>query len=309
MYQADREWSRVVSNILSNGYTQDPEKVRAVWKSDKTPATAKFVIGERMYFDGTEVPIIQAKYVNEEAARDEISWIWQKKSNVVQDLRDMGHKIWNEWEIKEGKWQGKIGPAYGYQLGILCRKFPVDKLVREKLNPKEEYLEKDGYVLLDQVDFLIQSLLNNPGSRRLIVSLWNIRDLDEMSLEPCVWESNWKYCGGKLNVIIGIRSNDMCLGNPFNIYQYYVLQRMIAQTVGMEVGSLQFNIDDAQVYERHIPGAIDQIKYANGMDFPKPKLWLNPDITNFYEFDQKKDIVLTNYHHMCGPKRKFEVAE
>lgn len=335
MTQFDREWNRVAENILANGTWQDVEHVRAKWE-DGTEAPAKFVTGEKMIFDNSEALVPQDKFLPEQAPKFELDWIWRQKSNKLEDLRKLGIKIWDKWEIKEGEWAGTIGPAYGYQLGKKCRRFPISKLQWGHLKPEEAEIIRHQmrmhsfteFVLLDQVDFLIQTLLTNPGSRRLVTTLINIMDLDWMALEPCVWKTKWAYVAGKLDLIVGVRSNDICVGNPFNVYQYQVLQHMICQVVGLEPGKIQFDIDDAHIYDRHIPEALNQIRYEKDMamimedlqkDEPKveaehnftldlrPQLWLNPAIKNFYEFDMKKDIKLENY--VPGPKREFEVAE
>lgn len=130
--------------------------------------------------------------------------------------------------------------------------------------------------------------------------------LDDMALEPCVWRTKWAKERNKMNVIIGIRSNDMCLGNNFNVFQYQVLQHLICQVVGLEVGTITFEIEDAHIYERHIEEAVKQIEYKPENP-SKPQLWINPDIKNFYEFDVEKDVKVLNY--TPGPKRYYEVAE
>lgn len=300
---ADLQFDRVTERIEKFGTWQRPEHVRAKWE-DGTPALAKFVTGEKMFFDNTEVPILTKKRVYEKSARKELHWIWIMKSNKLEDLRKLGVTIWDKWEIKEGKWKGTIGPAYGYQLGKVCRKFPLDKFNWDHANPNHKYEYEGKYIYLDQVDFLIQTLLTNPGSRRNITTLWNIEDLDEMALEPCVWKTNWIYEDGRLNLIVGIRSNDMCVGNPFNVYQYYVLQRMICQVTGLELGTLQFDIDNAHIYDRHFPVLDEQKKQPI---YPAPTLWINPEVKNFYMFDIEKDFVLENYQ--CGPTFEYEIAE
>lgn len=310
MGKADLVFIQVADEIRREGTWQKPSQVRAKWE-DGTPAVAKFVSGVKMFFDNKEVPILTQKKVFEKTARLEMYWIWVLKSNKLEDLRKLGVHIWDKWEIKEGKWKGTIGPAYGYQLGKKCRKFPVKNLRWEHLHPEEaeklKYeVEKNNleFVVLDQVDFLIQTLLTNPGSRRKITTLWNIEDLDEMALEPCVWKTNWIYEEGKLNLILGVRSNDICVGNPFNVYQYYVLQRMICQVTGMELGYLQLDIDDAHIYDRHFPLLEEQL---NQPIYPAPKLWINPEVKNFYMFDMDKDFKLIDYQ--CGPHIPYELAE
>lgn len=309
MAQIDVEWERVIRNILDNGTWQDPTDVRAVYTTDKMPAPTRFVIGEKMIFDNSEALVPENKELAiKSSLRELITWMWQLKSNNVQVLRDLKCKIWNEWEIKEGEWKGTIGPAYGFILGLVCRKFPLDKFNWDHADPKLEYKidEENNVIYLDQVDYLIQTMLINAGSRRIVTSLWQIEYLDDMALEPCVWRTKWAKERNKMNVIIGIRSNDMCLGNNFNVFQYQVLQHLICQVVGLEVGTITFEIEDVHIYERHIEEAVKQIEYKPENP-SKPQLWINPDIKNFYEFDVEKDVKVLNY--TPGPKRYYEVAE
>jgi thymidylate synthase len=291
-----------VRDILNFGEWQEDRDVRAKWE-DGTPAPAKSIIGLTLKYDNTEVPALTNKKLGMITAVRELIWIWFMKSNKLKDLQAMGVTIWNKWEIKEGKWKGTIGPAYGYQLGKKCRKFAVDKLHREHLDPNGLYEEIDGFVMLDQVDFLIQSLLNNPGSRRLVTTLIAIEDLDDMELEPCVWKTKWIYHGKKLNVTVGVRSNDICVGNPFNVFQYYMLQRIICHILGFEMGTIQFDIDDAHIYDRHIDTVMEQIQ---GATFPAPTITLNPELKNFYDF-KVSDMVIEGYRF--DKSYNYEVAE
>jgi thymidylate synthase len=280
MNSADKQYLDLVRNIIKHGYSDEGENVRPKW-ADGTPAYTKSLISCKMQFDNSEVPILTTKQVAWKTSIKELLWIWQMKSNRIEDLHKMNVHIWDEWEIKEGKWAGTIGPAYGYQLGKKCRKVNGE--------------------LLDQVDYLLWSLKNNP-SRRMITTLWDKDDLDEMALTPCVWKTNWLVKGRKLHLIVGIRSNDMALGNPFNVFQYSVLQRMIAQVTGYELGTLTFDIDDAHVYDRHIEPLKQQLERE---PYPAPKIWINPEITNFYDFTPD-DIKLIDYKH--HPKIEMEVA-
>lgn len=300
---ADIQHNKVVREIIKKGKWQHPAFVKAVWE-DGEKAPTKFLVGARMFFDNSEVPILTNKIVHELNARRELFWIWVYKSHRLADLRALGVKFWNKWEIKEGEWKGTIGPAYGYQLGKICRKFLKSKVRREHLNPNVDYIEDDTYIHLDQVDWLIQTLLTNPWSRHKVTSLWGVEDLDEMKLPPCVWNTTWVYDGELLHLKVGIRSNDIALGNPFNVYQYYVLQRMICQVTGHGLGTLEFKIDDAHLYDRHIEVANAQ---ANAQMYEAPELWINPEVKNFYEFDLDKDFELRNYNATAS--FKYELAE
>lgn len=193
MTQADSQYKEIVSEIIKSEYSDEGENVRTVW-ADGTPAHTKSIIGKTMRFDNSEIPILTTKFVAWKTAIKELLWIWQKKSNVVQDLRNVGVNIWNEWEQSDGT----IGKAYGYQLGKKNR----FHIIKNDLN-------QNISIILDQVDHLILELKNNPSSRRHITTLWSPEDLDEMSLTPCVYETQWHVKNNKLHLEVRCRSNDM----------------------------------------------------------------------------------------------------
>ena len=267
MAEADVQYNQIIKRILNEGKWDGVPRAR--W-DDGEPAFAKTILNQRMMFDNSKgIPILTSKKVAIKSAIAEILWIWQKKSNIVQELRDMGSPVWNKFELEDGT----IGKAYGWQLANKER--PVND---EKL---------------DQVDYLIHELKTNPYSRRIKTTLWCVEDLHLMSLEPCVYETHWQYWDDKLHLTVNIRSNDMGLGNPFNIFQYSVLHRLIAQVVHIPVGTICFNIDNSHVYDRHINQLSEQIERPA---FQAPELWINPEIDNFYDFTMD-DIKLINYQH------------
>ncbi|MGD1416532.1 thymidylate synthase [Bacillus stercoris] len=294
MSQADEQYKKVINNILNQGYWDKDQNVRTVW-ADNTPAHTISWIGQEIRFDNSEVPILTTKKVAWKTAIKELLWIWQKKSNVVQELRDMGVKIWNEWELEDGT----IGKAYGYQLGKKNREIvtPLNSQYSNGIEAGTFKVKK-----IDQVDYLLHQLKNNPASRRHITTLWNPDDLDDMSLTPCVYETQWHVKGGKLHLEVRCRSNDMALGNPFNVFQYNVLQRMIAQVTGLELGEYIYHIGDAHIYDRHVEAIKEQMERES---FPAPKLWINPEVKSFYDFTID-DFKLIEYKH--GDTIKMEVA-
>lgn len=304
MAYADKAYDRVVQDIIETGYWDKDHEVRPVWK-DGTPAYTKSAIGKTLRFDNSELPILTKKEVKWKVAiKEALIWIWQMKSNVVGDLRDMGVNIWNEWEIKdeESKWHGTIGAAYGYQLAKQSKKVKKETVDRSRLDPRQEVKEDDTYLYLNQVDYLIHSLMNNRASRRHITMLWSWDEMDEMSLTPCVYETQWHVKEGKLHLEVRARSNDMGLGHPFNVFQYNVLQRVIAQVVGLELGEYIYHMGDAHVYDRHIEPLTEQLTLE---EYEAPTLWINPEKKNFYDFTID-DFKLENYQH--GPFIRMEVA-
>jgi thymidylate synthase len=285
-------YNDIISDIVHNGTWDKDQQVRTKWL-DGTPAHTKSIINKQIKLDNSEVPILTTKKVAWKTAIKELLWIWQQKDNNVDNLNKQGVRIWDEWKQSDNT----VGKSYGYQMGKKCRKDDIE--VQGGIgNPTLHKIPRK----IDQVDYLLHQLKNNPSSRRHITSLWNIDDLDDMALQPCVWNTHWQVLEGNLHLTVGIRSNDIGLGNPFNIFQYYVLQRMITQVTGYELGTLTFNIDNTHAYERHLEPLQKQIKRVQ---YEAPKLWINPSVKNFYDFEIS-DFKLIDYKH--GDKLPMEVA-
>ena len=270
MSKADLIFIDMCKDILENGYSSEEQIVRARW-NDGTPAHTikKFCVVNR-YNLAEEFPIITLRPTNIKAAIDELLWIWQKKSNNINDLNS---HIWDSWADKDGS----IGKAYGYQLAI-----------------KHKYKEGE----FDQVDRVLYDLRHNPYSRRIIVNMYNHSDLHEMNLYPCAYSITFNVTGNKLNAILNQRSQDVLVANNWNVCQYAILVHMFAQVSGLEVGELVHVIADAHIYDRHIPLVQELIKRPV---YPAPKLYINPDIKDFYDF-KVEDFVLEGYKR--GPQIK-----
>lgn len=263
MSKADTIFIEMCKDILENGVTSEGEVVRAKWEDGTLAHTIKKFAVVNRYNLAEEFPILTLRGTNLKAAIDEILWIWQKKSNNIKDLNS---RIWDSWADSEGS----IGKAYGYQLGV-----------------KHKYREGE----FDQVDRVLFDLKNNPYSRRIIVSMYNHSDLNEMNLYPCAYSMTFNVTGNKLNAILNQRSNDILVANNWNVTQYAVLVHMFAQVSGLEAGELVHVISDAHIYDRHIPLVKDLISRT---PFPAPKLVINPDVKSFYEF-KVEDFTLENY--------------
>lgn len=253
MSRADEIFVANMKEIMTDGVWDTNLPVRPRW-SDGTPAHTikKFGIVNR-YDLSKEFPILTIRRTALKTAIDELLWIWQKKSNNVHDLHS---KIWDQWADENGS----IGKAYGYQLGI-----------------KHHYKEGD----FDQVDRVIYDLKNNPASRRIMTNIYNFADLHEMNLYPCAYSMTFNVSGDKLNGILNQRSNDMLTANNWNVAQYAVLLIMLAQVSGLKAGELVHVIADAHIYDRHIPIVKEIIEMPM---YPAPKLEVDPDIKNFYDF-------------------------
>lgn len=267
MSKADEIFIENCKNILKNGYSSGNEKVRPHWE-DGTPAyTIKSFGVVNRYQLSEEFPLMTLRYTNWKAAIDEILWIWQKKSNNINDLNS---HIWDSWADENGS----IGKAYGYQLGI-----------------KHQY--KEG--MFDQVDRVLYDLKNNPYSRRIMTNIYNFSDLNEMNLYPCAYSMTFNVTGKKLNAILNQRSQDTLTANNWNVVQYSALLMMFAQVSGLQAGELVHVISDMHIYDRHIT-MVKQLLTRE----PKqaPKVTLNPEIKNFYDF-KVEDFVVENYEY--GP--------
>ena len=234
-----------------------------------------------------EFPILTTKYVAFKTAVLEMLWIYQAQSNEVKWLHDRGIKIWDEWEIDQnGFYQGKdfgkeyagtIGTAYGW----IVKRYQLTQS-------------------------LIDTLKTNPTNRRMVMSLWQNEWLSSAALPSCVWSSQWNVTDGKLNLLVNCRSNDVPLGLPFNVVQYAVLCHLLAQVSGLEAGQFTYVINNAHIYENQIDGIKEQLKRRyeklakDGELFKPPVLWINPEINDFFKFDNSKDlkdIRLEKYQH------------
>ncbi len=265
MSKADDIFIENCKNILENGYSSENEKVRPHWE-DGTPAYTMKCFGVVNRYDlSKEFPLMTLRYTNWKAAIDEILWIWQKKSNNVNDLNS---HIWDSWADQNGS----IGKAYGYQLGI-----------------KHQYKEGE----FDQVDRVLYDLKQNPYSRRIMTNIYNFSDLHEMNLYPCAYSMTFNVTGKKLNAILNQRSQDTLVANNWNVVQYSALLMMFAQVSGLEAGELIHVISDMHIYDRHISLVKELLQRE-----PKqaPKVTLNKEIKNFYDF-KVEDFIVEQYEY------------
>ncbi len=263
MSKADKIFVNMCKDIIENGWSDEETQVRPRWE-DGTPAHTikKFGVVNR-YNLAEEFPILTLRPTYLKSAIDEILWIWQKKSNNINDLSS---HIWDSWADEDGS----IGKAYGYQMSV-----------------KHKYPEGE----FDQVDRVIYDLKNNPHSRRIMTNIYVHQDLNEMNLYPCAYSMTFNVTGNTLNAILNQRSQDILAANGWNVSQYAALVHMFAQVSGLQVGEFVHVIADAHIYDRHVPIIKDLIKREQ---FEAPKLIINKDITNFYDFTVD-DFVLENY--------------
>ena len=275
MSRADEIFVQNMQDILAHGASDSDALVRPHW-ADGTPAhTRKLFCVVNRYNLQEEFPIITLRRTAFKSAIDELLWIWQKKSNNVNELNS---HIWDSWADETGS----IGKAYGYQLSI-----------------KHKYPEGE----FDQVDRVLYDLKHNPLSRRILTNIYVHQDLHEMHLYPCAYSVTFNVANGRLNAILNQRSNDMAVANNWNVTQYAVLVHMLAQVSGLQVGELVHVIADAHIYDRHIPQVERMLK---GHAHPAPKFVMNKSITDFYKFTVN-DFALEDYEYEPF-NEKFEVA-
>ncbi len=264
MSYADKVFVDNMNQIINNGTGDYNQPVRPRWH-DGTPAhTVKSFGIVNRYNLAEEFPIMTLRRTAFRNCLDEILWIWQKKSNNVGELAS---HIWDSWADESGS----IGKAYGYQLGVV-----------------HSYPEGD----MDQVDKVLYDLKHNPSSRRIITNIYVHSDLSEMHLYPCAYSMTFNVTNGRLNAILNQRSNDMAVANNWNVVQYALLVHMFAQVSGLEVGELVHVIADAHVYDRHIPVIQHMLEQT---PYNAPRLVVNKDITNFYDFSVD-DFQLVDYN-------------
>ena len=283
------------------------EGTRAV---NRTGVDTIKVPSHSFHFDlSEEFPILTTKQLFIRQAVLEMLWIYQAQSNDVRWLQERNVHIWDEWEIDENgfwnatqmlpdengdlvktevhkefgrEWAHTIGTAYGW----IVNKFQLTQT-------------------------LIDKLKNNPEDRRMVMSLWQNDYLATAVLPSCVWSSEWDVTDGKLNAWVHQRSCDVPLGLPFNVTQYATLLCMLAQVCGLQPGTLDWSIKDAHVYVNQIDPIKEQLRrFDENGSLPAPKLWLNPEVTDFFRFDNSKDlpdVKLIGYEHMG--KLAFPIAQ
>ena len=286
MTEADKNFKITCEKILNEGYSSSGSGVRTRWADTKEEANYYSIVGVSNKYDlSKEFPMITYRNTGVTLPRaiDEVLWIWQKKSNRVSDLNS---KIWDQW-VRE---DGTIGKAYGYQMG---KKYDF------KINGK---LEK-----MDQVDFVLHLLKNDPASRRIMTNIFNHEELHDMALEPCVYGTQWLVKEGKLDLIVNQRSQDMLAANGWNTMQYAALAHMFAHINNYEVGTLTHNIGDCHIYDRHMP-MVEELLKQDTMEC-SPKLNIVRKVESFYDF-KVDDFEVEGYQYNKNFKLgKIPIAE
>ena len=260
MSLADKYFKEEVNKLLTEGFNDKDFLVRPVWINEDgstEPAHTIKTFGVLRSYDlSKEFPILTLRTQPFKTAVKEVIWMWVKKSNNIKDL---DAHIWDAWADEDGS----IGKTYSYQLA-------------------QKYDLPEGY--MDQVDALIYNLKNNPMNRRMIVTMWNPKDLKEMNLAPCCYETIWDVTDGKLNCTLIQRSGDTAAAaasGGFDTIEYAILVHMIAQVCGLKPGILNHYVNNLHIYDRHIPIMQEAL---NNPEYDAPTFWINPEIKDFYDF-------------------------
>jgi thymidylate synthase len=260
-----RQYLDLMDRVLSTG----------ALKGDRTGTGTRSVFGHQMRFDLADgFPLVTTKKLHIKSIVHELLWFLAGDTNV-RSLQDRGVRIWDAWAGPDGD----LGPVYGKQW---------------------RSWETAGGETVDQIAVLLEQLRTNPNSRRLIVSAWNVGELDAMALAPCHCLFQFYVADGKLSCQLYQRSADVFLGVPFNIASYALLTHMIAHVSGLGVGEFVHTFGDAHLYLNHLEQAREQLARQ---PLPLPRLWLNPEIDDLFAF-RFEDIRVEGYEahpHIAAP--------
>ncbi len=259
-----KQYHDLLQYVINNG----------TYKSDRTGTGTTSVFGYQMRFDMSDgFPMLTTKKLHLKSIIYELLWFLNGDTNVKY-LQDNGVRIWNEWADENGE----LGHVYGYQW--------------------RSWQDYNGGSI-DQITEAIDQIKNNPDSRRIIVSSWNVADLDNMNLPPCHAFFQFYVADGKLSLQLYQRSADIFLGVPFNIASYALLLMMVAQVTGLKPGTFIHTLGDAHIYSDHK----EQVELQLSRDIRQlPQIKINPNVKNIFDF-KYEDFELVNYNphpHIAG---------
>ncbi len=262
-----QQYLQLLQHILDTG----------AFKADRTGTGTISCFGYQMRFNLSDgFPMVTTKKLHLRSIIHELLWFLKGDTNIAY-LKENGVSIWDEWANENGD----LGPVYGKQW--------------------RSWQCADGKVV-DQISDVLQQIKNNPDSRRMIVSAWNVADLSQMALMPCHTMFQFYVANGRLSCQLYQRSADVFLGVPFNIASYALLTMMMAQVCGLEAGDFVHTFGDVHLYNNHIEQAKLQL---SRMPLPLPVMKLNPEVKDLFGF-RYEDFTLENYQ--CHPAIKAPVA-
>ena len=271
--------------------------------------TVKIPLYSFEFYLNEEFPALTTKQLYFRQAILEMLWIYQVQSNDVRWLQERGVHIWDEWEIDEnGLWHAK--QLVPNENGVLEHKEIVKDFGKEWAHTIGTAY---GWInnKFQNTQRLIETIKNNSNDRRMLMSLWQDDYIKTAVLPSCVWSSEWDVTDGYLNCWVHQRSCDVPLGLPFNVTQYATLVYALAHCTGLKPGQMNWSIKDAHIYVNQIDGIKEQInRFETLEDLEAPELWINPEVTDFFQIDNSKDlkdIKVKNYKH--HGKIKFPIAQ
>ena len=269
MSYADVLFKEMCRDILENGTDTKGEAVRPKWE-DGTPAYTIKKFGVVHEYDlRKEFPALTLRRIGIKSAMDEVLWIYSKKSNNVHDLNS---HIWDAWANEDGS----LGTTYGYTIA-------------------EKFMFKGQ--MIDQMDYVLKQLKETPYSRRIMTNMYQYHNLATGNLDPCAYSMTYNVTceDGKmvLNGILNQRSQDILAANGWNTVQYALLLMRVAQVSGMIAGKFIHVIADAHIYDRHVPMIKELLERE---EYPAPKVKLNPEVKNFYDFTTE-DLIIEDYKY------------
>ncbi|MDP4098645.1 thymidylate synthase [Paenibacillus sp. P96] len=242
-------------------------------KNDRTGTGTRSVFGRQLHFDLSEgFPLVTTKRIHLKSVIHELLWFLRGDTNIAY-LKEHGVTIWDEWADENGD----LGPVYGSQW--------------------RAWETPDGRTI-DQISNVIDSIKNNPDSRRHIVSAWNVAEIDHMKLPPCHFVFQFYVASGKLSCMLTMRSVDTFLGLPFNIASYALLTHMVAQQCGLEVGEFIWSGGDVHIYSNHFDQVRTQLQRE---PYPLPKLVIKRKPESIFDYTFE-DFEFENYQHHPGIK-------
>jgi thymidylate synthase len=261
-----RQYLDLARHVLENGKLRE----------DRTGTGVLSTFGTQTRYDLREgFPLVTTKYVDFRKVAGELLWFLSGSTNANECAEKYGFKVWRKWADEDGN----LGPLYGYQ----WRSWDVMDCDYEEVRIYQ----------IDQIAHVIESIRNNPTSRRLLVNAWNVGELDEMALPPCHFAFQFYVDDGELSCQLYQRSADVFLGVPYNIASYALLTEMIAQVTGLKAGELVHTTGDTHIYTNHLAQVKTQLQREPK---PLPQLWLNGDISDIDAFTLD-DIRVINYNH------------
>lgn len=282
----DDQYRYLVNHILGYG----------ILKPNRTGVGAYSVFGYQMKFDlsnGT-IPLLTTKKVHTKSIIHELLWMISGDTNIKY-LNDNGVTIWDEWADEEGN----LGPVYGSQ----WRRWPNYKYAVSNYTDQNEWIDLYKHTnSIDQLAQVIDKLRTNPNDRRMLVSAWNVAEVPNMKLPPCHYSFQFWVGDGKLSLLVNQRSCDVGLGVPFNIVQYSLLLRMVAQVTDLLPGELIWNGGDVHIYENHLDLLKEQV---TRIQYPSPFFRFNRNVTSIDDF-KYQDFVIERYQ--SHPAIKMDVA-